>query len=291
VKENGTSELRSCAAAERMKTFLRKHYRRSVKSLVRRSFPLLQRLGIHITLNHFYYPIPDTRTLPEELWTRRSQLPGIDLRASAQLELLREFSNAFKAEYERLPRDRTENVHQYFVRNKSFGSVDGEIFYCMTRHFKPRRILEIGSGHSTCLAAQALLKNSSEGSAGELIACEPYPKEFLRRGFPGLHRLIEKKVQDVPLAEFEALGPNDILFIDSSHVLKIGSDVQFEFLEILPRLKPECSSTCMTFFCPPNTQRTGCCKNRNSGPSSICCRRFSRSMRASKFCGPEASCI
>jgi len=221
-----------------MKTFLRKHYRRSVKSLVRRSFPLLQRLGIHITLNHFYYPIPDTRTLPEELWTRRSQLPGIDLRESAQLELLREFSNAFKAEYERLPRDRTENVHQYFVRNKSFGSVDGEVFYCMTRHFKPRRILEIGSGHSTCLAAQALLKNSSEGSAGELIACEPYPKEFLRRGFPGLHRLIEKKVQDVPLAEFEALGPNDILFIDSSHVLKIGSDVQFEFLEILPRLKP-----------------------------------------------------
>src|SRR6185295_10387227 len=178
-----------------MNEFLRKHYRRTVKSFVRRSFPLLQRLGIHITLNHFYCPIPDTRTLPEELWTRRSRLSGIDLREAAQLELLGQFVNAFKSEYESLSRERTGNVHQYFVRNKSFGSVDGEILYCMIRHFKPRRILEIGSGHSTCLTAQALLKNGAEGRPGELTACEPYPKEFLRRGFPGLGRLLEKKVQ------------------------------------------------------------------------------------------------
>ena len=108
----------------------------------------------------------------------------------------------------------------------------------MQRELTRKHLIEIGSGHSTLLAAQAFQKIAQEGRAGELIACEPYPKEFLRRGFPGLSRLIEKKVQDVPLAEFEALGRNDILFIDSSHVLKIGSDVQFEFLEILPRLKP-----------------------------------------------------
>jgi len=219
-------------------SFFRKHYRRTVKSLVRRSFPLLQRLGIHITLNHFYYPIPDTRTLTDQTWNRRSILPGIDMAAPAQLELLRQFANRFRAEYDALPLEPSGEENSYHLRNKSFGSIDGEVLYCMIRHFKPARMIEIGSGHSTLLAAQAFVKNASEGHGGELVACEPYPKEFLRRGFPGLSRLIEKKVQEVPLAEFEALGRNDILFIDSSHVLKIGSDVQFEFLEILPRLKP-----------------------------------------------------
>jgi predicted O-methyltransferase YrrM len=219
-------------------SYLHKHYRRSIKWLVRRSFPLLQRLGIHITLNHFYYPIPNTSALSDEIWNRKSELPGINMAEPAQLELLRQLASEFRSEYDALPMDSAGEENQFHVRNRSFGRIDAEVLYGMIRHFKPARMIEIGSGHSTLLAAQAFRKNAGEGRAGELIACEPYPKEFLRRGFPGLSRLIEKKVQEVPLAEFEALGRNDILFIDSSHVLKIGSDVQFEFLEILPRLKP-----------------------------------------------------
>ena len=65
---------------------------------------------------------------------------------------------------------------------------------------------------------------------------DPYPNEVLKRGFPGLSRLIPEKVQDVPISEFMTLGDNDILFIDSSHVLKTGSDVHYEYLEVLPRL-------------------------------------------------------
>jgi len=88
------------------------------------------------------------------------------------------------------------------------------------------------------LSAQAILKNEEEDNdyECELVAIEPYPNDILKAGFPGLSKLIPKKVQDIPLSEFKKLSENDILFIDSSHVLKIGSDVQYEYLEILPRL-------------------------------------------------------
>src|SRR5690606_25350779 len=72
----------------------------------------------------------------------------------------------------------------------------------------------------------------------ELTAIEPWPSEALLRGFPGLKELLREDVQNVPLGRFEALEANDILFLDSSHVMKIGSDVQYEFFEIIPRLRP-----------------------------------------------------
>lgn len=108
----------------------------------------------------------------------------------------------------------------------------------MVRHYKPQRIFEIGSGYSTYLLAQAIVKNGEEDDdyRCELVAIEPYPNEVLKAGFPGLSKLVRKKAQDIPISEFQRLTGNDILFIDSSHVLTIGSDVQYEYLEILPRL-------------------------------------------------------
>ena len=108
----------------------------------------------------------------------------------------------------------------------------------MIRQFHPRRIIEIGAGHSTLLSAQALRENARLGEGGgELISIEPYPNNVLQRGVPGLTELIQSEVQRVPLERFAALEANDILFIDSSHVVQIDSDVNYEFLEILPRLK------------------------------------------------------
>lgn len=203
----------------------------------RRAFPIWQARGYHVTPVHFYQPVPDTRTLRDELWSRPSELIGIDLREQAQLELLSGFVDRFKPECDAIARERTDEPNQYHVLNRSYGPVDGEILYCMIRHFKPRRIFEIGSGFSTRLAAQAVLKNKeADGCESELVAFEPYADEGLKRGFPGLTRLVETKIEDVPLDEFAQLGENDILFIDSSHVLKLGSDVQYEYLEILPRL-------------------------------------------------------
>jgi hypothetical protein len=186
---------------------LEKHYRRALKSVVRRLFPRLQRLGINLTLNSFYSPIPELAELPSELWSGSSALPGVDLRERQQLDLLVEFETLYKNEYDAFPRTPTGAAGQFHVTNKSFTSVDAEMLYCFIRHFKPARIFEIGSGHSTLLSAQAALKNREEtGRACELTACEPYPVERLKRGFPGLTRLLEKKSPGCAAGRIHPLG-------------------------------------------------------------------------------------
>lgn len=210
-----------------------------IHNFLKKSFSIWQKFGLHITRNHFYEPIPDTRTLKDELWSNNSELVGININEKYQIHILSEFSSMFKMEYEAFPQNKrdVEAPFDYYVNNGGFESVDGEILYCMIRSFKPKRILEVGSGNSTYLSAQAILKNKEEnGHECELIVVEPYPNNVLKTGFPGLSELIPAKIQDIPLAEFSKLEENDILFIDSSHVLKIGSDVQYEYLEILPRL-------------------------------------------------------
>ncbi len=201
-------------------------------------FDFWQSRGCHITPVHFYEPIPDTRTLSDELWLKHSGLAGIDINEKKQLELLSLFVK-FKREYEAFPREKTSVPYEYCINNRFFASIDSEILYCMIRYFKPRRIFEIGSGYSTCLSAKAILKNKEENKRYkcDLVAIEPNPNEVLKKGFPGLTKLIPKEVQGVPLSEFKKLGENDILFIDSSHALKTGGDVQYEYLEILPRLR------------------------------------------------------
>jgi hypothetical protein len=213
-------------------------YNRILQSAFTKSFPFWQRLGVHVTPNHFYYPIPDTSLLKDDLWAKDSELAGIDMNEANQLALLAEFSARYKQEYDALPREKTGAAQQYYVYNGTYGSVDGEILYCMIRHFKPALLFEIGAGKTTLLSAQAILENEREsGSKCRFVSCEPYPDATVAAGLPGLSELRRTGVQDIPLKEFEALGENDILFIDSSHVLKIGSDVQYEYLEILPRLK------------------------------------------------------
>ena len=207
-----------------------------VSTVFVRLFPLWERMGFHITQNHFSQPIPDSRKFKNELWLRQSALVGVNMNEPKQIELINQFLR-FKDEYGVLPKNKASKPWHYYIDNPTFGPVDAEILYCMLRHFKPKKMIEIGSGYSTYLSAQAILKNKEEGGyQTELIAIEPYPNEVLKSGFPGLSKLIPMRVQDVDLAEYNKLGGNDILFVDSSHVLSIGSDVFWEYLEILPRL-------------------------------------------------------
>ncbi|MDQ1251991.1 MAG: hypothetical protein QG646_1106, partial [Euryarchaeota archaeon] len=202
-------------------------------------FRLWESKGVHIVPVNFYEPIPNTSTLKADLWKNQSELVGININEQAQIKLLTDFSTKFKHEYDNLPKERTKVPHQYYINNDFFFNVDAEILYSMIRQFKPKRLIEIGSGNSTLLSAQAIQKNKEENPnySCELTAIEPYPNPILTEGFPGLSKLINKNVQEIPLSEFKRLEENDILFIDSSHVLNIGSDVQYEYLEILPRLR------------------------------------------------------
>lgn len=201
-------------------------------------FAIWERRGYHIIPVDFYQPIPNTRYLPPELWTRHSELVGLNLNESKQLDLLATFSREFREEYERFPRKRTDVAYgpRFFLDNGLFESVDAEILYCMIRSLRPKTVFEVGAGFSTLLAAQAVLKNQELGFETELVSFDPHPPDSLKNGVPGLSRVVETGIQSIPLADFERLRGDDILFIDSTHVLAIGSDVQYEMLEILPRL-------------------------------------------------------
>jgi hypothetical protein len=200
----------------------------------REIFSLWERRGFHVTPVHFYQPIPDTQSLPETLWNRPSELVGIDMNDSRQLDLLRNHFPKFRHEYEQWPTEPTGEPGRFYLRKSPFGGTDALAAYCMFRHFQPRLIIEVGSGFSSLVAAEAIAKNKDSA----LICIEPFPPDFLRAGFPGLRSLIEKKVQDMDVEFFSQLKSGDILFIDSSHTVKIGGDVNFLFLEVLPSLNP-----------------------------------------------------
>jgi len=200
-------------------------------------FRLLERLGVHVTPNHFHFPIPDTSRLNDSTWAHPSELPGLQMNEPEQLALLERLSTTFKNEWAELPRSRSHAQNGFYIENSHFETVDAEIYYGLLRERGPARILEIGSGFSTRLALEALEKNAAEGKSGTITLCDPHPPEWLKSGTPYVDRILASRVQELPLNEFSTLGPSDVLFIDSSHVLAIGSDVQFLFLEVLPRLR------------------------------------------------------
>ena len=130
-------------------------------------------------------------------------------------------------------------MNGFNMSNGSFETVDAEIYYGMVRILKPREIIEIGSGNSTKLAIAAVLKNQREDAEYRCkITCiEPYPSDALSNESLAYVELIQKRLEDIHFDLFDRLGENDILFIDSTHSLKIGNDVYFEYLEIIPRLR------------------------------------------------------
>lgn len=217
---------------------LKKRLGRSLTPIMRVLFRALQALGFHVTRNHFYEPVPDTRKLNENLWARQSELAGVEMNLPQQIALLEEAFPPYINEC-RFGDGESSAPHEFRFGNNFFEAVDAEVLHSMVRHFKPKRLIEVGSGHSTLVSARAAIMNRDiDGSSTELICVEPYPNEAILTGLPGLTRLIRQPVQEVDPAVFHDMEENDILFIDSSHVVKIGGDVVHEQLAILPRLRP-----------------------------------------------------
>jgi predicted O-methyltransferase YrrM len=228
----------------RAKQFARGFTARAIAPLLRRLaydpkyFGLWESYGFHVTAVHYDQPIPDTRALAPSLWNRVSDLPGVDMREEQQKQLLSEIVSRFKDEYTAIPTGASTQEFHYYLGNAAFEAVDAEILFGLIRLLKPRRMYEIGSGFSTLLAGDALRRNRVDGYSCRFVAIEPYPSAELQAQLPSDFELVLVPVQEVSLDEFESLYENDILFIDSSHVCRIGSDVQYVFLEILPRIRP-----------------------------------------------------
>ena len=134
-------------------------------------FELWERRGYHVVPTQFYEPIPDTRSLSEELWATPSECVGIDLNEEGQRALLAEFAGRFREEYETFPSEPTGDSTEYFVRNGFFEVVESEVLYSMIRRFRPRRFYEAGSGFSTLLARRALLPAGTGRRTGWTSSC------------------------------------------------------------------------------------------------------------------------
>lgn len=189
---------------------------------------------------HFYSPIVDPESVArraDRLWPKDPEVQGIDFDREGHRRLLKEAFARYLPEFDYPERaaDGPDGTG-FYVRNSQFSWLDCRALYALVRHWKPRRIVEVGSGYSTLLIADVNRRHF--GGAIEFSAIEPFPKEFLRAGVPGITRLIEAEVQDMPMDVFLALRAGDILFIDSSHIAKAGSDVNHLYFEILPRLAP-----------------------------------------------------
>ena len=226
-------------------------------------FNFWQRLGAHVTRSHYYSPIPDTRELEkkDDLWQKKSDLVGVAFCPERQLAYLEEVFSTYKSEFD-FRVERSDVPYEFYLNNAEFGLEDSSVFYSMIRHFKPRTILEVGSGNSTMLAARACVRNQQEGHDSRLTSVEPYPRKFLVEGFPGLAGQVKSKVEELEFSFFDQLGENDILFIDSSHVVRTGNDVTYLYLDILPRLREGVIVHVHDIFLPYEYPRAWVIENR-----------------------------
>ncbi len=193
------------------------------------------KLGISITPSHFYFPVPPLKSFARKNWKACRPCAALELDLEEQMRTLQTELLPYAAECA-FPDRGNGNRQEFHFNNGYFERVDAEVAYAFVRGRRPKRVIEVGGGNSTLLLASALRKNQDEGRAGELISIEPHAAPYLKSGVPGLTQLIEAPVQQVSLDLFRSLQADDILFIDSSHVVSIDSDVLHELLRIVPEL-------------------------------------------------------
>ena len=193
--------------------------------------------NLQVLPGHYYSPVISVDELSQQqdkIWKEPGKaLKGIDLNVDAQLKLVEKFLPF----YEQIPFKKEQHeAHRYYFKNVMFSYADGIMLYGMMRTFKPKRMIEVGSGFSSALMLD--VNNIFFDNKIDLTFIEPYSqrlKSLLRQGEK--INLIEKNVQSLDSGLFKDLEENDILFIDSSHVSKTGSDVNFLLFEVLPLLK------------------------------------------------------
>ena len=186
---------------------------------------------------HFYSPVPDLNDLVQrKVWDMRSELKGIDFREEYQMELLKELGSKFSKECQ-WPLHPTEDPYEFNLLNSSFSYGCAASTHCMIRYFKPDTVVEIGSGMSSKIISRAIELNNSNHNMKHILV-DPYPADFLKNNQKGFQQIIESRVETVDTSFFEQLKTNDILFIDSGHCVRIGGDVNYLYLDILPRLAP-----------------------------------------------------
>jgi predicted O-methyltransferase YrrM len=211
---------------------------------------LLLHARLQILPDHYYSPVANIKQLEatQKIWARRSDMPGVAVDLDEQADNLKKTCLPYQEEY---IGNRFMDGYEY---GPGFGFIEAQALYSVIRTLKPRRIIEVGSGNSTATMVAAATMNYREcGHMTEITCIEPYLYENLKK-LPGI-TIIEKMVQEVPVEVFEKLGRGDLLFIDSSHAVKPGSDVVYLYLEVLPRLSPDVMIHIHDIYFPYDYQR------------------------------------
>lgn len=214
-----------------------------IKALVNRT-PFIKNLREQIRkqgavpAGHYYSPIPSNEDVLAYVKSRKppnSELLGINLNKKGQYALLSEYVHFYKD----IPfSEQKTSSCRYYYKNSMFGYSDAIFLYSFLRKHKPKRIIEVGSGFSSAVMLDTI--DSCFSEKPEITFIEPDPERLIslfRERDKAQVRLIGRKVQDVSPDVLLALKSGDFLFIDSSHVMKCGSDLQFLMFEILPRLQ------------------------------------------------------
>lgn len=202
---------------------------------VRRIRRVLKNNHLDIYAADFYSPMPDLEelSLHRARWDKPSEMIGVkyDLEEFRQkiLMLLDKYYDEYKSEisYDDL---------LAIGFGPGFPKTDGLISYMMMREIKPKRYIDVGAGLSTAHNWRATQMNASEGVPCAMTSIEPHPYDAMST-LEGVDLIVDK-VQNLPLERFEILESGDVLFIDSTHIVRIDGDVPYLFLEVIPRLKP-----------------------------------------------------
>lgn len=194
---------------------------------------ILRWVGLMPVRHSYYDPIVWARDLRSPLAQPR-YLPGVALNVGDQLKFLKQFD--YKSELTDIPTVSSGDGKFYFF-NDFFGPGDAEFLFNMIRHYKPRRIIEVGCGFSTLMAQYAISKNMEDDYSYQCVhfAIEPFENPWLDN--IGV-KLIRKKIEEIDIDFFSCLEENDLLFIDSSHTIRPQGDVCFEYLQLLGSLQP-----------------------------------------------------
>lgn len=210
-------------------------FKRSLKHLSHRMFFALDQVGIHLLPKHYYTPVADYSWLRKnrDAWMSRANLSGVHWELEDQLHWLQEICGPYYHEVEGL---RLYQELESSGFGPGYGPIESQVLHCFVRHYAPANVVEIGSGVSTACMLQASYINKQEGRQGsKIVSVEPFPKQKLREQEGITH--VEEMCQKVPESVFDDLDAGDVLFVDSTHTVKLSSELQRIYLDIIPNLR------------------------------------------------------
>lgn len=199
-------------------------------------FDFWQQHGFTIYPQYYMSPFPHRDEIPATHWKTGYSVDGLDMNMQGQIEMLEQIFPKYRDGFAMLSGAIPE-LPGWNPNNSYFSVPDAKALYCFLRHFRPQKVIEVGSGYSTFIMSLGSQHNQSEGFPTVITTVDPEPRADIWLLGENVH-IVQQPIQAMDKNEFLSLQANDILFIDSSHVVKLGGDVLREILEILPILQP-----------------------------------------------------